>query len=277
LATYDPRTTAINLTMSGVDRRRRTGPANAIPLYFPSTQSLPHEKPAQTSSSKDKLFIELSNIPTATGSSFIQSGSNILLASVYGPRPSFKKTFNTKATVKITFHSSPFISTRQAMKSYNSSKVSEKAFVDPEYKIIDSVVLSTLETACANLILLENYPKSNIEIFINLINTDNKTKFIDLLPLIHNAVNLALVDSGMAIRNFPTAAVSQDKVFVNSIHSSTYTQDEEADLQNEELLAFYIPKTELSNQLQLEKSLNESISTARSLRAELSQFCTEKL
>lgn len=261
--------------MNVIDRRRRLGPATAIPLNFPSTEV----KPSQETEKRDrKLFIQLSNIPTATGSSFIQSGNNLLLASVYGPRPSFKRTFNSKAVLKITFHSSPFLSSSQTTSNdSNSSSSSSKAHVDDEFQIVNSVISSTLETACSNLIFLDKYPKSTIDIFVNLISTDTTTKFIELLPLIHNAVNLALVDSGIAIKGFPSAVISDDKIFINSIHSDTYDQDQQADLENEELLTFYIPKLQGDNEQTFKLSLSNAISQSRSLRSELSQFCCEKL
>lgn len=243
--------------MNTVDRRRRLGPSSALPLSFPPSEpkEVEHVK-------NEKLFIKLSNIPTATGSSFIQSGNNILLASVYGPRPSFKRTFNTKAVIKISFHASPFLSTVNSL--------TETTEANTEYQITESVILSTLETACANLILLDNYPKSTIDIFVNLINTDNTTKFINLLPIIHNAVNMALIDSGIALKNFPTAVVSKDNVFINSIHSNVYNEDSTCDIQNEEILTLYIPNTESTD---LAKSLTTAIEQARSLRGELTQFC----
>lgn len=258
--------------MSTVDRKRRLGPANAIPLCFPAEKKAVEE----TNTEQDKLFLQLSNVPTAAGSSFIQSGNNILLASVYGPRPSFKRTFNTKAVLKVTFHSSPFLSTRQSMQYGNMNKTIDNT-TEPEYQIIDSVINSTLETACANLILLDQYPKSTIDIFVNLINTDHKTKFIDLLPLIHNAVNLALVDSGIALKNFPTAVTTKNNVFVNAIHSNVYNSDNDKDLENEELLAFYIPHLEIENDTEIQENIKSAIIEARSLRSELSHFCFNKL
>jgi ribonuclease PH len=269
--------------MSVVDRKRRNGPSNAIPLYFPPSKNKVihttidnNDNQEKEKKEDEKLFIQLSNIPTATGSSFIQSGNNILLASVYGPRPSFKRTFNDKAIIKISFHSSPFLSTRQSIKFGNINKSIDNN-IDPEYQIIDSVINSTLETACSNLILLKNYPKSTIDIFVNLINTDNKTKFINLLPLIHNAVNLALIDSGIALKNFPTAVVTNQNVFINSIHSNSYNSDNYEDLANEELLTFYIPNLEIENETQIKNNFDDAIIQARSLRLELSQFCFNKL
>lgn len=259
--------------MNTIDRRRRIGPPNAVPLYFPAQPS----KVVEKSSKDEKLFIQVNNIPTATGSSFIQSGNNILLASVYGPRPSFKRTFNDKAVLKVTFHSSPFLTTRNDPYNNNFNARKSETEVDPDFQIIDSVVLSTLETACANLIVLDQYPKSNIEIFVNLINTDNKTTFIQLLPLIHNSVNLALVDSGIALKNFPTACVTKDNVFINSIHSNVYSSDFEKDLENEELLALYVPKLNIDNETHLKDCFKEAIKDTRELRAELSQFFFQKL
>lgn len=248
--------------MSGVDRRRRLGPSNATPLSFPM-DSVVRDTTSSTDE-QDKLFIQLSNIPTATGSSFIQSGNNILLSSIYGPRPSFKRTFNSQAVVKISFHSSSYLVTNQDD-------------IDPEYRIIESVILSTLETSCSNLILLNNYPKSTIDIFINLINIDYKTKFLNILSLIHNSVNLALIDSGIAIKNFPTSVVTNDTVFINSIHSNVYNSDSTEDLQNEELLTFYIPKLSDDGSIDIKDSFNNAILNVRSLRSELSQFCATKL
>lgn len=247
--------------MITIDRRRRLGPANVIPLTFSTTTDKESDY-LQT----QKLFIKLSNIPTAAGSSFIQSGNNLLLSSVYGPRPSFKRTFNSKAVVKITFQASPFLSTVNSL-----NKTTE---VELPYQITESTILSTLETACSNLILLDKYPKSTIDIFVNLINTDHQTKFIDLLSLIHNSVNMALINSGIALKNFPTAFVYESSIFINSIHSSVYNEDPETDLQNEELLALYIPN---SASAELNKSLDSAVRQLRQLRAELNQFCLASL
>mgnify|MGYP003365230354 CR=1 FL=1 len=260
--------------MNAIDRRRRLGPATAIPLTFPSAEV----KLSQETEKKDsKLFIQLSNIPTATGSSFIQSGNNLLLASVYGPRPSFKRTFNSKAVLKITFHSSPFLSSSQATGNDSNNSSSGKKHVGDEFQIVNSVISSTLETACSNLILLDNYPKSTIDIFVNLISTDTATKFTELLPLIHNAVNLALVDSGIAIKGFPSAIISENNIFINSIHSDTYDQDQHEDLENEELLTFYIPHLPSNDEKEFKLLLSDAIGQSRSLRSELSQFCCDKL
>lgn len=267
--------------MSITDRRRRLGPSTAIPLYFPSIQDDTIIKDGELELKEkhetvknNKLFIQMSNIPTATGSSFLQSGNNLILASVYGPRPSFKRTFNSKAVLKINFHTSPFLSSRITNNNNNTNLQSN---IEPKYQIIDSVISSTLETACANLILLDQYPKSTIDIFVNLINTDNSTTFIQLLALIHNAVNIALVDSGIAIKNFPTAVVSNENIFINSIHSNIYNSDQNLDIQNEELLTFYIQKLESDNGDDIQASFNNAITDARLLRGELSQFCYNKL
>lgn len=273
--------------MNVIDRRRRLGPSTAIPLKFPSVDETPDSKQDSTNNeSQERLFIKLSNIPTATGSSYIQSGNNILLASVYGPRPSFKRTFNNKAVLKITFQSSPFLSTSNSEYNNNNSNNNNNnnktndINIDPEYNIVNSVILSTLETACSNLILLDQYPKSTIDIFINLINTDSSTKFIELLSLIHNAVNLALIDSGMSIKNFPSSVVNNG-IFINSIHSDTYTDKENEDLENEELLTFYIPKSSNTDNnlfdVNFQNSLSDTIKKSRELRAELSQFCFSSL
>lgn len=251
-----------NVRMNTIDRRRRLGPSNAISLNFPIDSTI--QDTSSSTLEQDKLFIQLSNIPTSTGSSFIQSGNNILLSSVYGPRPSFKRTFNSQAVVKISFHSSSYLLTNQDD-------------IDSEYKIIESVILSTLETSCSNLILLDNYPKSTIDIFINLINIDYKTKFLNILSLIHNSVNLALIDSGIALKNFPTSIVTNDNIFINSIHSNVYNLDSTEDLQNEELLTFYIPKLPDDGLINIEDSFNNAIVNVRSLRSELSQFCSTKL
>lgn len=263
--------------MNVIDRRRRLGPSDAIPLTFSSKKITSSES---SSKNEKKLFIQLSNIPTATGSAFIQSGNNLLLASIYGPRPSFKRAFNSKALLKITFHSSPFLSSTQDNDNSGnsgSSRGQSKITVEEDFQIINSVISSTLETACSNLILLDHYPKSTIDIFVNLISTDSSTKFIELLPIIHNAVNLALIDSGIAVKNFPSAVVSDDGVFINSVHSDTYTQDQRADLENEELLTFYIPKLKSDNEQDFRLSLSNAIEKSRALRSELSQFCYSKL
>lgn len=244
-----------------VDRRRRLGPSTAIPLKFAPLEANNDNELNNEDKQSDKLFIQLSNIPTASGSSFIQSSSTLILSSVYGPRPSFKKTFNSNAIVKINFSKSNFL-------------------IDDSNKIIESVILSTLETSILNLINLKEYPKSTIDIFVNLINYDNSISFLQLLKLIHNSVNLAIIDSGISIINFPTAGISNN-TFVNCIHSDNYNSNNQLDIKNESLLSLYISNketaTETDNIKDFQNDLNNAINDAKSLRTELSQFCFNKL
>lgn len=240
--------------MNVVDRRRRLPPSSAFPLVFQTEQQSSEEE--TTPKESPNLAINLSHIPTAIGSCYIQNSQNIISVSVYGPRPSFTKEFNSQANLNISIHSNPFI---------NLDNVINK-----------STISSTTLTAFSNLILLDRYPKSNIDIFINIISIDSNISEINLLALIHNTVNLAVIDSGIAIKNTPACGVfnsNGSKILVNSIHSNDYSNDSIDNTQNEEILLLYCPTLDAD----FSSSLNSALIDAKNLRSEFSKFLLDSL
>lgn len=226
--------------MNTVDRRRRLPPTTSFALKF-DTQESDNDVETTNKPNASPLFIQLSPIPTAIGSSHLQSGQTIISCSVYAPRPSFTKTFESQAQVKITVHSTPFINIT-----------------------FESSIYSTLETSLNNLILLENYPKSNIDIFVNVLSLGDCSN-IELLALIHNATNLAIVDSGIGIKNMPACGISKSgNCLVNCIHSKVFSQND--DETNEELLVLHSISGNLDD-------LQSAINDARSLRSEFANLC----
>lgn len=242
--------------MNIVDRRRKLPPSSAFPLIFDINKPENDNGEITQVTESPTLSINLSHIPTAIGSCYLQNKQNIISVSIYGPRPSFTKEFNSQANLNISIHSNPFINLDNIINT--------------------STINSTCQTAFSNLILLGNYPKSNIDIFINIISIDSNVSEINLLSLIHNATNLALSDSGIAIKNTPACGTfisNGSKILVNSIHSNNYSNDSIENTENEEILLLYCPKLDTD----FTSSLNSALIDARNLRFEFSNFLLNSL
>lgn len=242
--------------MNVVDRRRRLPPSSSFPLVFDKDTDVNGPNPVEKRPETADLRINLSHIPTAIGSCYLQNAQNVVSVAVYGPRPSFTKEFNAQANLNISINANPFLSLDSIVNA--------------------STIDSTTHTAFSNLILLDRYPKSNIDVFVNVLSVDSNVSEITLLALIHNAINLAVVDSGIAIKNTPACGVftaNGSKILVNSIHSNNYTNDTIENTANEEILALYCPSLDTD----FDATLSAALVDARNLRSEFSQFLLNSL
>ncbi|AET40586.1 exosome non-catalytic core subunit MTR3 Ecym_6203 [Eremothecium cymbalariae DBVPG len=187
--------------MNVQDRRRILGPQNAKPITFSSVRS---ETDAGSSTEDDNarlvekdgqgsMFIKSGLVSNANGSSYLELNGNshysLLVTSVYGPRP-IRGSFTSQATVSVQFK-------EVTLERWSSGEVME--------------ICNFLTNVFNAVIRLERYPKSGIDIFLNLIQHSDSKKseedisLVSILPYCINGITLALVDAGIEVVDMVSA------------------------------------------------------------------------
>ncbi|CCD24596.1 exosome non-catalytic core subunit MTR3 NDAI_0D02820 [Naumovozyma dairenensis CBS 421] len=173
--------------MNVQDRRRLLGPGNAKPIAFasslePETEPLKAEEVAK----KDgipSLSIKSDIIENCNGSTLIESDEFSIVTSVYGPK-SIRGSFTSQGTISIQLKNG-------IVEKYQTNELKE--------------VASWLVGIFNSVVNLEKYPKSGIDIFVNLV-IDKTNDISKLIPFIVMSTCLALVDSGIEMIDLTTAA-----------------------------------------------------------------------
>ncbi|MFO7967370.1 MAG: exosome complex exonuclease Rrp41 [Archaeoglobaceae archaeon] len=128
------------------------------------------------------MKIESGNLKRADGSCYLEMGNNKIVAAVYGPREVFPRHMQdpSRAIIRYRYSMAPFsVDERKRpgpdRRSLEISKVSREAF--------DLVVMK------------EFYPKSGIDVFVEVLQADAGTRTACI-----NAATVALVDAGIAMK-----------------------------------------------------------------------------
>ncbi len=254
--------------MNSIDRRRNLGPANAQSLRFHSEDKVKDKSVhAESTVIKEtpKLFIKTGTVCSANGSSYIESDGTIITAMVYGPRPNFNKGFNAQSSVRVTLNTKNFVSLDE-IKTGTEDSVS-----DMSERQVTSTIQSLLTDSCLKLILLKNYPKSALEIFVDILMLNETHSFTLLLSIIQNATNIALLDSGLNLRSVPACGYLYDEgneLSINCCHGLYYDSDD--DDQGEEILGLYTGS--VKKPVLLGQSINKCILQAKKIRQEVNKF-----
>ncbi|MGC9037759.1 MAG: exosome complex exonuclease Rrp41 [Candidatus Micrarchaeia archaeon] len=127
-------------------------------------------------------------IKNATGSAYLEWGNNKVLAAVYGPKEVLPKHLADpeKAIVKCRYSMAPFSSLEEHGRAGPNRRATE----------ISKVTKEVFE----NLIMLEKFPSTEIDIFIEILQSDGGTRSAGI-----TAAGVALADSGIPIRDIPFA------------------------------------------------------------------------
>jgi len=130
---------------------------------------------------------EVGTLKRADGSCYVEFGGNIVMAAVYGPREVHPRHLQEpmRAIVRYRYNMASFsVEDRKRpgpdRRSVEISKVSQEA--------LESVVMS------------EQYPKSAIDIFVEVIQADAGSRVASL-----NAASVALADAGIPMRGLISA------------------------------------------------------------------------
>jgi exosome complex component RRP41 len=122
------------------------------------------------------------------GSAYIEWGKNKILAAVYGPRECIPRHDSDpyRAVVRCRYLMAPFSSLEEHGRSGPNRRSME----------ISDVIKETFE----NVIIVENYPRTAIDIFIEVLEGNGSTRCVGL-----TAASVALVAAGIPAKDLPVA------------------------------------------------------------------------
>lgn len=127
--------------------------------------------------------IEVGILANADGSAYIQQGKNKILAAVYGPKEAHPKhlALSDRTRLRCRYHMAPF-------------SVQERKSPAPSRREIElsKVIREALEPS----IFLEYYPRTSIDVFIEVLQADGGTRGASI-----TAASLALADAGVPMRD----------------------------------------------------------------------------
>ncbi|GAA5871449.1 hypothetical protein JCM16303_000759 [Sporobolomyces ruberrimus] len=179
--------------MQATDRRRFTAPEGAQPItYRPSPSN-----PTASSSTKDPstradnrspdqvrpIFLQPGLVTEAAGSAYIEAGRTKLICAVYGPKPTALSTaFNPKAKLNVEVKFAPFSS---GVRRFVPGKDTEA-----------STLAATLHQSLLPSIILETMPKSQIDLFVTILESDGWDGDVAMAT---TAASVALAEAGIQL------------------------------------------------------------------------------
>ncbi len=160
-----------------------------IMLITPDGRRLDGRRPDEIRDIKIKVGI----LENADGSAYVEQGDTKIYAAVYGPREVHPRhlALPNKAIIRCRYHMAPF-------------SVEERKSPAPSRREIE--LSKVIREALAPAILVEQFPFTTIDVFIEVINADGSTRCASII-----AASLALASAGIPMRDL-VAACSVGKV-----------------------------------------------------------------
>lgn len=130
-----------------------------------------------------KIEIEVGNLKNAMGSAIFKFGHTYALSAVYGPRAFHPKHLQNpqKAILRCRYSMAPF-STRERVRPGPSRRGIE--------------ISKVINEAFSNVIFFEDYPRTGIDVFIEILEADASTRCAGI-----NAASLALAEAGVPMKD----------------------------------------------------------------------------
>ncbi len=141
-----------------------------------------------------EIKIEAEPLKNAAGSAYIEWGNNKILAAVYGPKEALPKHVSDpeKAIIKCRYQMAPF------------SGLEDHGRTGPNRRSTE--ISKVIKEAFENVIMLDRFPGSEIDIFIEVLQSDGGTRAAGL-----TVAAVALATSGIPMIDLPYA-VSAGKI-----------------------------------------------------------------
>jgi exosome complex component RRP41 len=135
-----------------------------------------------------KLTVDAVN--NADGSAYIEQGKNKIVAAVYGPRETHPRhlALPDRAILRCRYHMAPF-------------SVEERKSPAPSRREME--LSKVIREALEPTIFLEQYPRTSIDLFIEVLQADGGTRCASV-----TAASLALADAGIPMRDLVVACAS---------------------------------------------------------------------
>jgi exosome complex component RRP41 len=191
------------------------------------------------------IKIETGILPNAEGSAYIEMGKNKIIAGVFGPREMHPKRLSkpNRAVLRCRYHMAPF--------SVDPRRSPAPSRRDTE---ISMIMRDALEPA----LFLERYPRSVIDVFVEILEADGGTRCASI-----NAAAVALVDAGIPMKDL-VASCAAGKYDGKLIIDLGDYEDKKGE---SDVPVAYMPKIEHVTLLQMDGILtpeetNESIKNA---------------
>ncbi|KAI5477528.1 exosome complex component MTR3 [Pseudohyphozyma bogoriensis] len=173
--------------MSGqaADRRRFNAPPNAAPLVFVEPDAVASSSAAREDSRAPSqvrpVFLQTGLVTEASGSAYIETGRTKLICAVYGPKPTPPSApFNAKARLNVEVKFAPFSS---GVRRFTPGKDTESPLLS-----------STLHQSLLPSLLLDSLPKSQIDLFVHILESDGSDSDISAGV---TAASVALASAGI--------------------------------------------------------------------------------
>lgn len=156
------------------------------------------------------IKLEVGVLDNADGSAYIEQGKNKILVGVYGPKEVHPKhlAISDRALLRCRYHMAPF--SVQERKSPAPSRRERE---------LSKVIKEALQPA----IFVKYYPRTSIELFIEVLQADGGTRCASL-----TAASLALADAGIPMRDL-VAACAAGKVEGQLVLDLNDTEDKEGE------------------------------------------------
>ena len=136
---------------------------------------------------------------------------------------------------------------------------------------IEQRISTYVETALLPCLLLENYPKSTIDIYVTVI-ANKSASLLELTNWIVNCSSLALVDSAIEIKDIVTGGVATIEDENDSKNSQCLASF--MNLRNNEIVGFWIDGGQELNEKVLTKTLETCQERAQVVRRNFNGFLT---
>ncbi|PKK81606.1 MAG: exosome complex exonuclease Rrp41 [Thermoplasmata archaeon HGW-Thermoplasmata-2] len=136
------------------------------------------------------IKMEAGVLKRAEGSCYLEWGGNKVIAAVYGPREAQPRHHQKvdRAIVQCRYNMAPF-------------SVDDRKRPGPDRRSIE--LSKVIGHAFENVILLEKYPKSSVDIFIEVLQADAGTRCAGVA-----AASVALADAGIPMRSLVAACAA---------------------------------------------------------------------
>lgn len=244
--------------MSVSDRRRLLGPMNAkVPAIgiLPETNDTPSKTSKRANGEIRKMFLKSGLVANANGSAYLEVEDTIIEVSVFGPRP-IRGSFIDRASFSVECKFLPYVTQPNEI-TFNGKLSNFNSNGRPALTNIEQKISSYLETSLLPSIVLEKYPKSTIDVFVSIISTNSTTNtnssLLNLINWITNCSSLALVDSGVELKDIVTSGqVRLDRESKQLVLDPVYEANEDdgkdsidclvsfMNLRNDEIVGFWV-------------------------------------
>lgn len=166
------------------------------------------------------IKIESGILENADGSAYVEQGMTKILAAVYGPKELHPRHLADpqRALLRCRYHMAPF-STEERRSPAPSRRDIE----------LSKVIRNALEPA----VFLEEYPRSTIDLFIEVLQSDGGTRCAGIV-----AASVALADAGIPMRDLVSACAA-GKVDGYIVLDLNYVEDQEGEA---DMPVAYMPK-----------------------------------